>query len=99
MSQLTFDVFGGASMPDEHVSIVTDQKPAEWYKGRALSHSSMSTYLTCPQKWKFRYIDKIPEKPRSVFSFGKSVHTGLEFLFTRIGETLPTLEEMLAHFK
>lgn len=94
MPQLTFDEF------KEPQSLAPDaSREAAWYKGRTLSHSSVSTYQQCPQKWKFRYIDKIPEKPRSFFSFGKSVHTGLEFLFARLPAAVPSLDEMLAHYK
>ncbi len=93
MSQLTFEGFtGGKPEP-------TPLVPASWYKGRTLSHSSISLYRSCPQKWKFRYVDKVPEKPKSFFSFGKSVHTGLEFLFENVKGPLPTLEEVLAHYK
>jgi putative RecB family exonuclease len=98
VSQLTFgEIFGDkpAAVPP------TPQPPVveSWYKGRVLSHSSISLYKTCPQKWKFRYIDKIPEAPKSFFSFGKSVHTGLEFLFERGKQEIPAAEEMLAHYK
>ncbi len=99
MSQLTFgEIFGDTPAPTpaiEPKAPVVDS----WYKGRTLSHSSISLYKTCPQKWKFRYIDKIPEAPKSFFSFGKSVHTGLEFLFERGKQTVPSLEEILSHYK
>ena len=45
---------------------------------RPLSHSSITLYNECPQKYKFRYIDAVPEKPRHFFSFGRSVHSALE---------------------
>jgi RecB family exonuclease len=111
MSQLTFDDFldGSASAktsadksatPKSINAVSPDAKKESWYKGRVLSHSSISLYKQCPQKWKFRYIDKIPEKPKSFFSFGKSVHAGLEFLFEKIGQvTAPSLEELLAYYK
>ena len=44
----------------------------------ALSYSSVRTYLECPLRWKFLYIDQIPETPRGYFSFGRTVHTVLE---------------------
>src|SRR5689334_5561211 len=87
MSQLTFD------------GIVEGEKPESWYKGRTLSHSSIGLYRTCPQRWKFRYIDKVPEKPKSFFSFGKSVHAGLEFLFEKLNEPLPALDDLLVNYK
>jgi len=46
----------------------------------ALSHSSVQTYLECPLRWKFLYIDKLPEAPRGYFSFGRVVHSVLEEL-------------------
>src|ERR1044071_6804402 len=97
MSQLTFgDMFGDSetSSPEKNFS-----NKESLYKGRTLSHSSISLYKTCPQKWNFRYVDKIPEVPKSYFSFGKSVHNGLEFLFSKSKEILPALEEVLAFYK
>lgn len=66
---------------------------------RPLSHSSINLYLDCPKKWQFKYIDKIPEKPRHFFSFGKTVHDALEFLYG--GQTLPPpdLERLLAYYE
>lgn len=95
MSQLSFTGFGP---PPEETTAVPPIEVAEWYKGRPLSHSSVSTYRSCPLKWKFRYVDKIPDKPRSFFSFGKSVHAGLEFLFTK-RENWPTLDQLLEHYR
>lgn len=89
MTQLSFDGFSSSSSPELEPS---------WYQGRVLSHSSISLYQTCPQKWKFRYIDKVPEKPKSFFSFGKSVHASLEFLFEKKTE-IPGLTEVLSHYK
>ncbi|MBV9080733.1 MAG: PD-(D/E)XK nuclease family protein [Elusimicrobia bacterium] len=97
MSQLSFDGFEINAAPAAPIAPTVE--PASWYKGRVLSHSSISTYRSCPQKWKFRYIDKVPEKPRSFFSFGKSVHAGLEFLFSREKSVPPTLEELLERYR
>jgi putative RecB family exonuclease len=45
-----------------------------------LSYSSYRTYLECPLRWKFLYIDRIPETPRGYFTFGRVVHSVLEEL-------------------
>jgi len=90
MNQLTF----GDNLSEEK-----QKKKESWYKGRTLSHSSISTYQQCPQKWKFRYIDKVPERPRSFFSFGKSVHSGMEYLFAQMKESFPALEKVLTHYR
>ncbi len=44
----------------------------------ALSYSSYRTYLECPLRWKFLYVDKLPEAPRGYFTFGRVVHSVLE---------------------
>ncbi|MBI3550668.1 MAG: PD-(D/E)XK nuclease family protein [Elusimicrobia bacterium] len=66
---------------------------------RPLSHSSISMYTECPQKYKFRYIDKLPEKPKSFFSFGKSVHSALEYFYNIPALPAPTLEKVLKFYK
>jgi len=97
MNQMTFDGYiDGVKASDEGKGV----RPAEsWYKGRVLSHSSVQLYRGCPQRWKFRYVDKVPEKPRSYFSFGKSVHAGLEFLLATLPDKLPTLDELVTFHK
>lgn len=65
---------------------------------RALSHSSINLYRECPQRFKFRYVDGIKEGPRSYFSFGQSVHKGLEFLY-RSQLVPPSLDEVLHHYQ
>ena len=66
---------------------------------RPLSHSSISLYQECPQKYKFKYIDKIPEKPRHFFSFGSSVHEALEFFYGVTALPAPSLKDVLAYLK
>ncbi|MCI4340346.1 MAG: PD-(D/E)XK nuclease family protein [Thermoplasmata archaeon] len=46
----------------------------------ALSYSSVRTYLECALRWKFLYIDELPEAPHGYFSFGRTVHSVLEEL-------------------
>lgn len=46
----------------------------------ALSYSSYRTYFECPLRWKFLYVDKLPEVPRGYFTFGRVVHSVLEQL-------------------
>jgi putative RecB family exonuclease len=66
---------------------------------RPLSHSSISLYNECPQKYKFKYVDKIPEKPRHFFSFGQSVHTALEYFYGVKEAKAPPLEDVLKHYR
>ena len=46
----------------------------------ALSYSSYRTYLECPLRWKYLYLDRRPEAPRGYFTFGRVIHSALEEL-------------------
>lgn len=83
-------------MPRSKAASPTVETPK---KLRPLSHSSISMYVECPQKYKLKYIDKIPEKPKSFFSFGRSVHSALEFFYSVAALPAPTLEQVLAQYK
>jgi putative RecB family exonuclease len=48
--------------------------------GAPLSYSSYHTYSECPLRWKFLYIDRLPETPHGYFTFGRVVHSVLEEL-------------------
>jgi putative RecB family exonuclease len=69
----------------------------------ALSYSSYHTYLECPLRWKYLYLDRLPETPRGYFTFGRVVHSVLEELVRPLvvptarrvneGESQRTLDE------
>src|SRR5258706_11124712 len=51
MSQLSFTGFGKEPETAPEAPPSAPVEVAPWYKGRVLSHSSISTYRACPQKW------------------------------------------------
>ena len=61
------------------------------------SQSKMGLYRECPLKYKFRYILKIPEKPKYFFSFGTILHSVMEYLYS--APQFPPIEEALKFFK
>jgi len=38
----------------------------------------MSTYEGCPLRWRFLYVDRLPQAPKGYFSFGSALHEALE---------------------
>ncbi|MDD5657255.1 MAG: PD-(D/E)XK nuclease family protein [Elusimicrobia bacterium] len=66
---------------------------------RPLSHSSIAMYRECPLRYKFKYVDKIPEKPKHFFSFGQSVHKALEFFYGGKAPPAPSLKELLESYQ
>jgi len=67
----------------------------------SFSHSKLTTYERCPQKYKFRYIDEIPPPVRSIeLHLGDTVHRALEKLYADalLGK-LDSSDELLALYQ
>jgi putative RecB family exonuclease len=62
-----------------------------------LSYSSISCYLQCPLKWKFHYVDKLPEEfITSSLVFGQAIHESVAaFLNASLSGDSLTPDEML----
>ena len=63
-----------------------------------LSFSAMNLYRSCPLRYKFRYLDGLPEEAvSSSLVFGSAVHASVELHLNRLlaGEPLPSIDEML----
>jgi putative RecB family exonuclease len=66
------------------------------------SHSRLSTYESCPQQYKLRYLDKIKvEGYQTIEKFlGSRVHDALEKLYKDLVLTkLNSLDDLLGHFQ
>src|SRR2546425_10179004 len=59
-----------------------------------LSYSSISTYETCPAKYKFQYDDRLPTQGSPALSFGDSLHRALRRFHDRPVPVAPTLLEL-----
>ena len=51
--------------------------------GELLSPSQVSTYLTCPAKWYFRYLVGLTEPATGALALGKAFHAALATNFRR----------------
>ncbi|TMK78476.1 MAG: PD-(D/E)XK nuclease family protein [Actinobacteria bacterium] len=63
-----------------------------------LSYSAISTYETCPAKYKFQYEDRLPTGGSPALTFGDSLHRVLHRFHDRpvpVAPTLPEMHEML----
>lgn len=61
-----------------------------------LSYSKIDKFLDCPLKFKFKYVDKIPEKAAGIPLSGNAVHSALEhaLIFVKAGKPLPPAAEL-----
>lgn len=61
-----------------------------------LSFSRIDVLESCPRRFRYAYVDRLPTPPGPALSFGSSVHAVLEWLHRRPGTTPPDDEELLA---
>jgi putative RecB family exonuclease len=67
-----------------------------------ISWSALSTFRTCPLKYKFRYIDGLPEESvSSALVFGTGIHTAVEQHYQAIlsGDPKPDLDVLLFAYR
>jgi putative RecB family exonuclease len=67
-----------------------------------ISWSAISTFRTCPLKYKFRYIDGLPEESvSSALVFGTGIHTAVEQHYQAIlsGDPEPDLDALLFAYR
>jgi putative RecB family exonuclease len=64
-------------------------------RGVRLSYSSISTYETCPAKWRFQYRERLPTVPSPALTFGDSVHRALRRFHDRPVPVAPGLPELM----
>ncbi len=67
-------------------------------KNLSFSYSKMGMYKECPQKYKFRYVHMLPEKPKYYFAFGSAMHAVMEFVYNPAKTSFPSLGETLQFF-
>ena len=60
-----------------------------------LSFSRIDTYRSCPLRFRFSYIDRLPSAPATYLSFGTSIHTALEAFHDRTLFGMPSEEDLL----
>ncbi|MFI5755844.1 RecB family exonuclease [Streptomyces sp. NPDC051569] len=69
-------VFGSLSVEGRRVCVMSTSLPPS-----SLSPSRASDFMQCPLLYRFRVIDKLPEKPSEAATRGTLVHAVLERLF------------------
>jgi putative RecB family exonuclease len=60
-----------------------------------LSFTRVDTFERCPRRFRYQYVDGLPQAPAPQLSFGSSVHSALEWLYDRKHPVLPSCEELL----
>lgn len=63
------------------------------------SYSKMGLYKECPQKYKFRYIWKLPEEAKYYFAFGTAMHKVMEYIYGVSEPPFPALDASLKFFE
>jgi CRISPR/Cas system-associated exonuclease Cas4 (RecB family) len=66
------------------------------------SYSQLNTYLICPFKFKFQYVEGVPWETKPVaLSFGKAIHRGAETYYRNLMETgeIVPVDQLIATFE
>ena len=77
------------------------QRPILRAVQRVFSHSSLSSFETCPKKYQLRYVLKVPVETEGIEAFvGKRVHEVLERLYQFAARGMvPSLARVIARFR
>lgn len=89
-------------MVKESIAQVLDTKPGyKEYNGTWLSVSKVKTFKSCPAKFRYSYIEKLPRKTWDFHIFGSFLHEVLEFFHQAKldGDLRPNNELMTICFK
>jgi putative RecB family exonuclease len=89
--------------PEKPASTNPANEAAKKLTGRDyISWSAISTFRTCPLKYKFRYIDGLPEESvSSALIFGTGIHTAVEqhYQAQLAGDPKPDLDALLFAYR
>ena len=91
----------------ELLPVITPANPANEFAKKLtgrdyVSWSAISTFRTCPLKYKFRYVDGLPEESVSAaLIFGTGIHSAVEQHFQAIlsGEEQPDVERLMFAYR
>ena len=73
---------------------VCEEKPVTISDDHLFSVSQFISYKKCPRLYQYRYLMKIPEKPRYYFDFGASIHNIVEQLTKLLKEGKPINQDV-----
>ena len=86
---------------DEQLAALDDGRdPLTGDDGRLrLSFTRIDTLQNCALRFRYQYVDRLPQRPAPALSFGSSVHAVLEWLHARKVPDVPPLDETLAKLR
>ncbi|MGA1077739.1 MAG: RecB family exonuclease [Nitriliruptoraceae bacterium] len=81
---------------DELAALDDGRDPLTGQDGRLrLSFTRIDTLRNCALRFRYQYVDRLPQRPAPALSFGSSIHAVLEWVHDRKVPDVPPLEEML----
>lgn len=82
---------------DERLAALDDGRdPLTGEDGRLrLSFTRIDTFQGCALRFRYQYVDRLPQRPAPALSFGSSLHAALEWLHSRKVPDVPPLDEAL----
>ncbi|MBU2530069.1 MAG: PD-(D/E)XK nuclease family protein [Elusimicrobia bacterium] len=98
-NESTDDFLPGLLGPEPKKKIkVVNSFNSKIIKPLTFSYSKLSLYEECSLKYKFKYIDKLPEEPKFYFALGNSIHHAMEFMYAVKSPPFPEIKDVLKEF-
>ncbi len=88
------DIIDKITEPDTTLEQTCQQTPLRPPENHFFSVSQFISYKKCPRLYQYRYLLKIPEKPRYYFDFGSSIHNIVEQLTKLIKDGKPINQDI-----
>jgi putative RecB family exonuclease len=75
--------------------------PPEIRRQAVISFTQLDTYLRCPLRYRFAYIDRIPpDFVPAALAFGSGIHGAVGYFFRQVQKgQAPGLEDLTAYFE
>ena len=90
------DVLAAGDPPGAYGDAEPSAPPLVGPDGRVrLSFSRIDAYRSCPLRFRFSYVDRLPSVPATHLSFGTSIHTALEAFHDRTLFGMPSEDDLL----
>jgi DNA helicase II / ATP-dependent DNA helicase PcrA len=76
---------------EEDVNSILED-PSKENLAKRFSYSRLSLYETCPRKYEYAYVLRVPQKPNAALSFGITVHNTLKDFYSLLKQSQTGLE-------
>ncbi len=88
------------SIFDFKKNIVNENIPSDFKNINTFSYTQLDTFKSCPLRYKYQYVIKIPTSLNTAASFGQSIHKTLQIFYKNFKENKDiSLKDLISYLK